>query len=61
MLSVREQLNDPKCRYQAQVWLKHHSHQCACFASLQAARLWAEDLHRRIVTSDVFKSLRRSG
>jgi len=59
MFFVREQHDMPQCLYHAQVWLEHHSQQCACFATKLAATRWAERLHKRIVEADIIKVLHR--
>jgi len=58
MMFIKDQQDKPNCSYQAHVWFKNHSHQCACFMTKKAAELWAKVLHKRIVTADVLKELR---
>jgi len=57
MLQIIEKQNNPKCFFQAQVWLGKHSQQCGCFATKKAAELWAKTLHARIVAADTIKAL----
>ncbi len=60
MLQIKEQQDDPKCFFQAQVWLDKHSRQCGCFATKKAAELWGKTLHARIVAADTIKALRHA-
>lgn len=58
MVLIREQQDNPDCRYQAQVWLKKHSQQCGCFVTRKAAEVWANTLRARIIAADTIKALR---
>lgn len=56
MHAIEEDESNEHCRFRAHVWFPHHSHQCGCFTTRQAAHQWAVWLHREIVTEVLLKS-----
>jgi len=59
MLFVKEQKENCNCLYKAHVWLEKHSIQAACFGDRVSAEFWANWLHKRIVSDDLFRAIHR--
>jgi len=59
MLLIKNQKDNCNCLYKAHVWLDKHSIQSGCFTTKESAEQWAEWLHRKVVTSDMFRKIRQ--
>jgi len=55
MFAIQSETDSCGCQFRAHVWFRNHSHQWGCFTTDEGAREWAQWLHRKIVTEDLFK------